>query len=183
MAYSTLPQLKKNSAPTTLSSGIDASTLTIPVAELSRFHDKDGNLIPTATIGYLDPAKAEGIRPVSASATSGPGTLTTSARGIRADGTIGAAAPWPSNTEIAATFSIDIYEWIRENFESLNTLVGGKLAATGAANGKIYIGKADGTFALVNLTEGANVTITNEDGVITISSSGGGDFLVGQIFS
>lgn len=58
-----------------------------------------------------------------------------------------------------------------------------RLPNSGAANGKIYIGKADGTFALVNLTQGANITITNADGAITIASTGGGDFLVQQIFS
>jgi len=66
---------------------------------------------------------------------------------------------------------------------ALAALAAAKLSGTGAANGKIYIGKADGTFALVNITPGANITITNADGVITIASSGGGDFLVGQIFS
>jgi hypothetical protein len=59
----------------------------------------------------------------------------------------------------------------------------GRLANSGAANGKVYVGKADGTFALVTLTQGANVIITNADGAITIASTGGGDFLVQQIFS
>jgi hypothetical protein len=38
----------------------------------------------------------------------------------------------------------------------------------------LYIGKADGTFALVTLTQGANMTITNGDGTITLAASGGG---------
>lgn len=49
-----------------------------------------------------------------------------------------------------------------------------RLANSGAANGKIYIGKADGTFALVNITQGANITITNADGAITIAAASGG---------
>ena len=48
-----------------------------------------------------------------------------------------------------------------------------KLAGTGvgSANGKVYIGKADGTFSLSNLTAGTNVTITNADGSITINAA------------
>lgn len=50
------------------------------------------------------------------------------------------------------------------------------LAGTGAGSsaGKVYIGKADGTFTLANLTEGSNITITNADGSITIAASGTG---------
>jgi len=50
------------------------------------------------------------------------------------------------------------------------------LAGTGvgSAAGKVYIGKADGTFSLANLTQGTNITITNADGSITIAASGTG---------
>ena len=58
-----------------------------------------------------------------------------------------------------------------------------RLANSGAANGKIYVGKTDGTFTPVTLTQGANITITNADGAITIAAVGGGDFLINQIFS
>ena len=56
--------------------------------------------------------------------------------------------------------------------DALTTLAASKLSASGAENGKLYIGKANGTFALVNLTQGANVTITNADGSITIATLG-----------
>lgn len=174
MAYATLPMPKKNSVKTTLSSGITASDTTIPVAELSKFYDKDGALILKGiVIGFLNSSDIvpEEITITGASGTSGAGNLTGATRGVNADGSIGAAAIWPTGTEIAIMFSTTLPLQIRENFESLNS---GKLAATGAANGKLYIGKADGTFALGTLTQGANVTITNADGAITIAAASGG---------
>jgi len=174
MAYATLPMPKKNSVKTTLSSGITASDTTIPVADLSKFYDKDGALILKGiVIGFLNSSDIipEEITITGASGTSGAGNLTGATRGVNADGSIGAAAIWPTGTEIAVMLSTAISLQIRDNFEALNT---GKLAANGAANGKLYIGKADGTFALVNLTQGANVTITNSDGGITIAAASGG---------
>lgn len=48
------------------------------------------------------------------------------------------------------------------------------LSNSGAGNGKIPIGKTDGTFNVATLTAGANVTITNGDGTISIAAASGG---------
>ncbi len=51
---------------------------------------------------------------------------------------------------------------------------GGTGLTSAPANGQIAIGKTDGTFALTTITAGTNVTVTNGDGTITISATGGG---------
>ena len=121
MAYATLPMPKKNSVKTTLSSGITASDTTIPVAELSKFYDKDGALILNGiVIGFLNDNDTlpEEITITGASGTSGAGNLTGATRGVNADGSIGAAAIWPTGTEIAVMFSTTLPLQIRENFEA-----------------------------------------------------------------
>lgn len=51
---------------------------------------------------------------------------------------------------------------------------GGTGTSTAPSDGKLLIGKTDGTYAVANLTAGSNVTITNGDGTITIGATGGG---------
>jgi hypothetical protein len=118
MTYAALAKLKKNSVPTTLSAGINDSVTTIPVAETSVFHDADGVLITKGiVIGYDDATvtATEEITITGASATSGPGNLTTATRGVKADGTIGAGVAWGSGTKIAVMFSTGIYDQICDN--------------------------------------------------------------------
>lgn len=43
-------------------------------------------------------------------------------------------------------------------------------------DGELLIGKTDGTYAQATLTEGANITITNGNGTITIAASSGEGF-------
>lgn len=50
---------------------------------------------------------------------------------------------------------------------------GGTGTGTAPGDGKLLIGKTDGTYAVANLTAGSNITITNGDGTIQIASSGG----------
>lgn len=50
---------------------------------------------------------------------------------------------------------------------------GGTGTGTAPSDGKLLIGKTDGTYAVANLTAGSNITITNGDGTVQISSSGG----------
>ena len=51
---------------------------------------------------------------------------------------------------------------------------GGTGSSTAPSDGKLLIGKTDGSYAVANLTAGTNVTITNGDGTVTIAASGGG---------
>jgi hypothetical protein len=119
MVYSELPLLKKNAVRTTIAApGIDASTATIPVTELSKFYNKDGVLIIKGiVIGFLnaDDNLTEEITITGASGTSGAGNLTGATRGVNADGSIGAGHAWDAGTEIAVMFSTGIYNQIRDD--------------------------------------------------------------------
>ena len=203
MAYATLPMPKKNSVKTTLSSGISASDTTIPVAELSMFYDKDGVLITKGiVIGFLNNSDIlpEEITITGASGTSGSGNLTGATRGVNADGSIGAAAIWPTDTEIAVMFSTGVSLQIRENFEALNT----EASTTAAGQAPQATAPASGLRNVICIdnaeTEYKNAALfDNEDPEPTGSASpgtsliaarrdhvhagGGGDFLVNQIFS
>lgn len=48
---------------------------------------------------------------------------------------------------------------------------GGTGTGTAPGNGKLLIGKTDGTYAVANIIAGSNVTVTNGDGTITIAGS------------
>ena len=52
---------------------------------------------------------------------------------------------------------------------------GGTQTVTAPSDGKLLIGKTNGTYAVTNLTEGANITITNGDGTIMIAATGTGE--------
>lgn len=204
MAYATLPMPKKNSVKTTLSTGITASDTTIPVAELSKFYDKDGALILKGiVIGFLNSSDIvpEEITITGASGTSGAGNLTGATRGVNADGSIGAAAIWPTGTEIAVMFSTSLPLQIRENFEALNTEAstsgsGKAPQATAPSSGirnVVCIDNGETTYknaALFDTTNpeplgtaspGTSLIAARRDHVH--AGSGGTDFLVVQIFS
>jgi len=133
MAYADLPMPKKNSVKTTIAApGIDASTGTIPVAELSVFYDKNGDLITEGIcIGFLNSNQSipEEITITGASGTSGPGNLTGATRGVNADGSIGAGHAWDTGTEIAVVFSTGVYLQIKDNLAAHQTILATNLAA------------------------------------------------------
>lgn len=60
---------------------------------------------------------------------------------------------------------------------------GGTGTGTAPGDGKLLIGKTDGSYAVVNLTQGANITITNSDGGITIASAVGAHNLLSSTHS
>lgn len=204
MAYVTLPMPKKNSVKTTLSSGISAIDTTIPVADLSKFYDKDGVLITKGiVIGFLNNSNIlpEEITITGASGTSGSGNLTGATRGVNADGSIGAAAIWPTDTEIAVMFSTGVSLQIRENFEALNTeasttAAGQAPQATAPASGirnVVCIDNEETSYKNAALFDNTNPEPTGSasPGTSLIAArrdhihagGGGGDFLVNQIFS
>lgn len=184
MAYKALAKIKKNSPAALLTGQVLVGGTSFPVDHTEYFHDEDGVLIVDGISIWDpsdgDPTHIEEITITASSTTTGAGNLTGATRGVKADGTNGAARQWEAGAKIAVHFTTGIQQQIAGNFAAHES---GKLANSGAANGKIYIGKADGTFALATLTQGANITITNADGAVTIASTGGGDFLVQQIFS
>lgn len=142
MAYALINKIKKNAVQTTLSSGITAAATTIPVIELSRFYDADGVLITEGIVMGGNNANSilpEEITITGASGTSGAGNLTGATRGKNKEGSIGAGYAWPIGTNIGVTFSTNIYNKIKANFEALRT-AGAKTiyvdaAATGVGNG------------------------------------------------
>jgi hypothetical protein len=142
MTFAALAKLKKNSVPTTLSSGITAVATTIPVTELSRFYDSDGVLITEGIVIGGDNANSilpEEITITGASGSSGAGNLTGVTRGVNSDGAIGAGYAWSAGTNIGVTFTTGIHNKIKANFEALRTAAAKSIyvdaAATGAGDG------------------------------------------------
>lgn len=122
MAYAALAKIKKNSPSTTTTSDVTAIATSIPVADLSVFHDKDGALITKGiVIGYDSSVETrpEEITITGASGTSGAGNLTGATRGVNVDGTIGAGYAWPSGTYIAIMFSTGIYNQVKDNIAAI----------------------------------------------------------------
>jgi hypothetical protein len=64
------------------------------------------------------------------------------------------------------------------NGTAIGTAYGGT-GQTTYSNGQLLIGKTDGTLAKATLTASTGVTITNADGSITISATGGGGTVTG----
>lgn len=60
---------------------------------------------------------------------------------------------------------------------------GGTGTGTAPSDGKLLIGKTDGSYAVANLTAGSNITITNGDGTIQISSAVGNHNLLSSTHS
>jgi hypothetical protein len=119
MTYVALAKLKKNSVPTTLSTGITAAATSIPVTDVTRFYDDSSTLITKGIIIGGDNANAllpEEITITGVSSTAGAGSLTGATRGVNADGTIGAAAIWPQGTNIGVTITAGVYNQIKDNF-------------------------------------------------------------------
>ena len=122
MAYSALPNLKKNSPPALTTGVLTTSSTTIPVDHLEYFSDSAGNLITSGIVlGANNPNSLlpEEITITARSGTSGAGNLTGATRGVNADGSIGAAYAWPAGTTIAVNFSLGIYTGIQAALASL----------------------------------------------------------------
>jgi hypothetical protein len=121
MAYSAIAKVKKNSPYALITSpGISDSATSIPVDHLEYFSDIDGVLIvdgisiwdPTDS----DPTHREEITITARSGTSGAGNLTGATRGVKADGTNGAARAFSAGARIAVNFTTGKMEQIADNF-------------------------------------------------------------------
>jgi len=122
MTFTSLPKSKKNGVATTLSGSISDSASSIPVSDLSVFHDKDGVLITKGIVigyNYETESYSEEITITGASGTSGAGNLTGATRGVNADGSIGAARAWDAGIYIAVTLSIGVYNLLKANQDAL----------------------------------------------------------------
>jgi len=124
MAYTALDRFKKNSPATTIAApGISDSDATIPVAELSVFHDATGLITEGIVISRNNATETatEEIKITGASATSGAGNLTGATRGVSAHGTNGAAAAWIAGTLISCQISSTAMNRIKDNFAALDS--------------------------------------------------------------
>jgi hypothetical protein len=87
---------------------------------MSVFHDAEtGALITKGIVLAYDNAvesRTEEINPTAATATSGPGSLTGCTRGVKADGTIGAAYAHPSGTRARVSVTKSREDQVRDNF-------------------------------------------------------------------
>jgi len=118
MTYAALAKLKKNSVSTTLDGGIASGAPTIAVTQCSVFYDEDAVLITKGIlIGYNSGTEtdSEEITITGCSAASGSGNLTGVTRGVKANGSNGAAKAWDTGTRIAVMFSTGIYDQICDN--------------------------------------------------------------------
>lgn len=98
--------------------------------------------------------------------TNGPGTITIAASG-GGGGVSSVTASSPLTSSGGATPDISLTGTVA-------IANGGTGTTTAPSDGKLLIGKTDGSYAVANLTAGSNVTITDGDGTITIAASGGG---------
>lgn len=123
MAYKTIPNVKKNSPPALLTSGITDSADTFPVDHLEYFHDRETGALILEGITIWDqadpdPTHREEITITGASDTTGAGNLTGGVRGVNADGTNGQARAFDAGAKIAVMFTTGIMNRIRDNFEA-----------------------------------------------------------------
>jgi hypothetical protein len=138
MAYSAIAKVKKNSPYALITSpGVSDSATSIPVDHLEHFSDIDGVLIvdgisiwdPTDS----DPTHREEITITARSGTSGAGNLTGATRGVKADGTNGAARAFSVGARIAVNFTTGKMEQIADNFAAHQTALSGKAIGPGSS--------------------------------------------------
>ena len=120
MSYAALTPLQKNSLPAKTTSLLAAGGSSVDVDDQSVFY-RGGVLITkgwvlgpdNSTISYT-----EEIEVLATAGTSGPGTVTISARAVKADGTNGAAREWAIGTTIKNTYTTSVHDQVIDNFKA-----------------------------------------------------------------
>jgi hypothetical protein len=143
MAYVELTPLQKNSLPAKTTSLLADDGVSVEVDDQSVFY-RGGSLLTKGWV--LGPDNAvdsytEEITVSATDATTGAGTVTISARAIKADGTNGAAREWPIGTTIKNTYSTSTHDQIRDNLIAHATLITARATKTTAAM-SVYVDKA-----------------------------------------
>ncbi|MFA5378901.1 MAG: hypothetical protein WC455_24320 [Dehalococcoidia bacterium] len=121
MAYVELTPLQKNSLPAKTTSLLAAGGSSVDVDDQSVFY-RDSVLLTKGWVLGPDNSTESYTEEVTISATdaaTGAGTVTISARAIKADGTNGAAREWPIGTVIKNTYTTSIHDQIKDNFAAL----------------------------------------------------------------
>lgn len=118
MAYVALTPLQKNSVPALTTSLLSAVGTEVEVDDQSRFY-RGGSLLTKGWVLGPDNATDSYTEEVTVSATddvTGAGTVTISARAVKADGTNGAAREWPIGTTIKNTYTTSVHDQVIDNF-------------------------------------------------------------------
>jgi hypothetical protein len=123
MAYAELTPLQKNSLPAKTTSLLTDVGTEVEVDDQSVFY-RDSVLLTKGWVLGPDNSTESYTEEVTVSATdaaTGAGTVTLSARAIKADGTNGAAREWPIGTTIKNTYTTGVHDQIRDNFAAQRT--------------------------------------------------------------
>ncbi|MFA5379490.1 MAG: hypothetical protein WC455_27280, partial [Dehalococcoidia bacterium] len=151
MAYAELTPLQKNSLPAKTTSLLADDGVSVEVDDQSVFY-RGGSLLTKGWVLGPDNAVDSYTEEITVSATddvTGDGTVTISARAVKADGTNGAAREWPIGTTIKNTYTTSTHDQVIDNFIEHATLITARATKTTAAM-SVYVdsaatGTGDGT--------------------------------------
>jgi hypothetical protein len=188
MVFKTIANVKKNSPPAVLTSGIDDSTGTFPVDHLEYFHDKETGALILEGIAIWDqtdpdPTHREELTITGASGVTGAGNLTGGTRGVNADGTNGAARAFPAGAKIAVVFTTGMINQIRDNFSaavgtwaafSLNPVWPGNTPTISSTVARyVRNGNVVSFSATINVSEGNDAILPTMDLPVAVSQIAG----------
>ncbi len=143
MAYAELTPLQKNSLPAKTTSLLADDGVSVEVDDQSVFY-RGGSLLTKGWVLGPDNAVDSYTEEITVSATddvTGAGTVTISARAIKADGTNGAAREWPIGTTIKNTYTTSTHDQVIDNFIEHATLITARATKTTAAM-SVYVDSA-----------------------------------------
>jgi hypothetical protein len=166
-------------AETSTTIGAGSITLSGVVAGYASFASELANSdTATIVIEAIDDAGAPtGDYEICDTAFTSPSTLT---RGTLRDSSTGSRISFAAGTKrVFAINPRDAVDLGSADVVGTLGVANGGTGQTSYSNGQLLIGKTDGTLSKATLTAGTNVTITNGDGGITISATGGGGGAVG----
>lgn len=120
MVYVALTPLQKNSVPALTTSLLSAVGTEVEVDDQSVFY-RNSVLLTKGWVLGPDNATDSYTEEITVSATddtTGAGTVTISARAVKADGTNGAAREWAIGTTIKNTYTTGVHDQVIDNFEA-----------------------------------------------------------------
>ncbi len=159
---------------------VDQTQLTLTESQITNLvTDLAGKQPLDATLTALAAYNTNGLLTQTAADTFTGRTLTgttnridiTNGNGVSGNPTVDISASYIGQNTITTLGTVTTGTW---SATTIGINKGGTGTTTAPSDGKLLIGKTDGSYAVANLIAGSNITITNGDGTITIASSGGG---------